>query len=256
MSFPYILSVSRREDVPAFKSEWFINVLKDGYVNMCSSYRDYRISFDNVKFIVFWTKNPRPMIPYLDDIKLDYYFQYTLNFYPEYEKNVPPIAERVRTFINLSKKIGKEKVIWRFDPIIINDIISVDNVLERINKIGRLVSPYTEKLVFSFIDPYFKLNDRFRDLTEKEMIDVVQGIKEMNKSWGLKLATCAERSEFEGIEHNKCIDPDLIKRISGDPDWLKERKDKNQRAFCGCIESSDIGSFKSCQHQCDYCYGQ
>lgn len=258
MSYPYILSASRREDIPAFKSEWFINTLKEGHINICGGYRDYQIFFDKVKFIVFWTKNPRPIIQYLDDLPYDYYFQYTLNFYPEYEKNVPPILNRVKTFIDLSKKIGKEKVIWRFDPIIVNETISVDNVLERIDKIGRVVHPYTEKLVFSFIDPYYKLKNKFRELTQKEMNDVSEGIKNLNKNWGLNLATCAEISNFDGIEHNKCIDPELIQKICGEDSdsWLKYKKDKTQRNFCGCIESSDIGSFKSCRHQCEYCYGQ
>jgi DNA repair photolyase len=254
---PTILSVSRREDIPAFKPKWFIDTLKVGYIDMSGAYQNtYRINFDNVKFIVFWTKNPHPLIKYLDEIQLPYYFQFTLNYYPEYELNVPSIGERIATFINLSNLIGKEKVIWRFDPIIVNDRITKEQIIKRIGIIGELIHPYTEKLIFSFIDPYKKLKESFTEIDNETKIKIAESIIEFNKKWNLKIATCAEGIDLDGIEHGKCIDPELISRICGNEDWIDDKKDKAQRLFCGCIISGDIGTFKECKHKCLYCYAQ
>lgn len=255
---PYIISVSRREDIPAHRSEWFSKRVKEGGVRLVNNFSGmvYDVLFKKTKLAVFWTKNPRPMMKYLDDLPFKYYFQYTLNDYPEYEPNVPPLIERIKTFQELSEKIGKEKVIWRFDPIIVDDNISVVDVLRRIQGIGDQIHPYTEKLVFSFIDPYKKLGYEFKEIPDDKKILIAKGILKLNEKWGLKLATCAEVINLDGIEHNKCIDPELIERICGKQRWLTGSKDKSQRLECGCIKSNDIGTFKTCQFKCRYCYAQ
>lgn len=253
---PYVISVSRREDFPAFKSEYFMKCVQKGYINLTNFYSDYTVYFDKVKLAVFWTKNPRPLMQYLNDIPFKYYFQFTLNDYPEYELNIPALNERIETFIELSKKIGKKRIIWRFDPVIVNDQISEVDILDRIKKIGDIIHPYTEKLVFSYIDPYKKLGDSFKEIPDDVKIRIAEKLIEFNKEWELDLATCAEVINLDGIEHNKCIDPDLIKRICGKQRWITDTKDKNQRLACGCMQSGDIGSFKSCKHNCTYCYAK
>jgi hypothetical protein len=250
---PYVISVSRREDVPAFRTNWLLDRLKDGHVDMEGFYQDYQISFKKTKLAVFWTKNPRPLMQHLHEIPFQYYFQYTLNYYPEYELNVPQIADRIKTFIELSNIIGKEKVIWRFDPIIVDDNIKENDLLNRIKVIGDKLYPYTEKLVFSYIDPYDKLKGKFKEIPDDVKIRIAKKLLDFNKVWKLKLATCAEAIDLEGIEHNKCVDPELIERIVGKQRWLKG-KDKAQRTECGCIASGDIGSFRTCRHKCQYCY--
>lgn len=253
---PYIISASRREDIPAFKTSWFLKCIKDGKVDMSNIYQDYEISFEKAKLIVFWTKNPKPLIPHLKDIPFKYYFQFTLNDYPEYELNVPSLEERIKTFIELSKKIGKKKVIWRFDPIIINDQISFYEIISRIKNIGDQIYPYTEKLVFSFVDPYKKLDNQFIEIDYNNQVKIANELINLNKTWNLDLATCAEGIDIDGISHNKCIDPELITRICGKQRWITETKDITQRSLCGCIKSGDIGSFKSCKHKCEYCYAK
>ena len=251
---PNILSVSRREDIPAFRSKWFMTNLKKGYVDISNSYKNYRVEFDKCKFIVFWTKNPQPMIKHLDDIKQDYYFQFSLNDYPEYELNLPSLDERIKTFIELSEKIGKGRVIWRFDPIIIDNKISQKEILKRIENIGNKIYRHTEKLVFSFVDPYKKLGCEFKEINDFDKEYITKGIIDLNENWGLDLATCAEN--VEEVEHNKCIDPVLIERICGEQKWISKVKDKNQRELCGCVISTDIGSFKTCKFKCTYCYAK
>ena len=253
---PYIISASRREDLPAFRADWFMEKIKKGHVNMFNffSNSNYEVSFKKVKLAVFWSKYPRPIMKYLDELPFDYYFQYTLNDYCEYEPNVPLLEERIKTFQELSDKIGKERVIWRFDPIIVDNNVSMSDVLRRIQNIGDQIHSYTEKLVFSFIDPYKKLGFEFTEIPDDKKIILAKGILLLNKKWGLKLATCAEAINLDGIEHNKCVDPELIQKLCGKQRWLTGSKDKTQRTECGCMNSSDIGTFKVCGFKCRYCY--
>jgi len=251
---PNIISVSRREDIPAFRSDWFMQKLKDGKVMLSNFYQDYEVSFKKTEFAVFWSKNPKPMIKYLKELPFKYYFQFTLNDYPEYELKVPPLKERIETFKELSDNIGIEKVIWRFDPIIVNDKISEDEIIKRIKNVGNQLYSYTEKLVFSYIDPYSKLGNKFEEISNETKVSIAKKLLELNENWQLELATCAEAINLDGIKHNKCIDPVLIERICGKQKWIKSAKDKSQRIDCGCVASGDIGTFKTCQHKCVYCY--
>ena len=253
---PYIISASRREDIPSFKVSWFLERLKEGKVVMSSSFTDYEISFEKTKLIVFWTKNPQPLMEHLNKIPYKYYFQFTLNDYPEYELNIPSLEKRIKTFKELSDRIGKHRIIWRYDPIIINQKLRSDEILSRIENIGNQLYPYTEKLVFSFIDPYKKLKEQFNEIDNDTQVKIAKKLIELNKNWNLKLSTCAEGLNLEGIEHNKCIDPELVARICGKQKWITNTKDKTQRELCGCISSGDIGSFKSCSHNCVYCYAK
>lgn len=252
---PTIISASRREDIPAFRVDWLLNAIARGWVTVPSPYAEYQVSFSKAELFVFWTKNPKPLIPHLDAFPYPCYFQYTLNDYPEYEHNVPSLDERIQTFKELSDKIGRERVIWRFDPIIVDKNICVNDVLLRIANIGSLIHPYTEKLVFSFIDPYKKLGDAFVTIPEDAKIAIADGIIEMNKNWKLELATCAENFKMEGISSNRCIDPVLVEKILGH-NIGKGTKDPKQRPLCGCMASGDIGTFRVCRHRCDYCYAQ
>ena len=255
---PYIISVSRREDIPAFKNRinWFLERLQEGKFSMQGFYQNYEISLDKLKLIVFWTKNPQHLIEHLDKIPFEFYFQFTLNHYPEYELNVPSLEKRIQTFKELSNKIGKQKIIWRYDPLIVNQYITTEVLLKRIEYIGNQLYQYTEKLVFSFIDPYKKLGNLFTEIDTDVKIKIANELVKFNQKWNLKLATCAEEINLKDIEHNKCIDPELIKKICGNQKWITDTKDKNQRLECGCIISSDIGTFKTCQHKCQYCYAK
>ena len=156
---PVIISASRSTDIPAFYAKWFFNRLAKGY---CAWYNPFNqqkmyISFERCRVIVFWTKNPAPIIPYLPELDkrgIHYYFQVTLNDYVKegFEPNVPSVEERVETFKKLSSLVGNEKVIWRFDPLIITPNIGPRELLTRIWHVGKKLKGYTDKLVFSFID--------------------------------------------------------------------------------------------------------
>ena len=155
---PVIISASRSTDIPAFYSDWFIHRLKMGYLKWKNPFNGVPlyVTFQKARLIVFWSKNPKPMLKNLDwlDQNLpNYYFQYTLNDYDKtLEEKVPPLNNRIETFIKLSERIGKQKVIWRFDPLILTDKIGVDDLLRKMENIGNQLKNHTNKLVFSYAD--------------------------------------------------------------------------------------------------------
>jgi hypothetical protein len=261
------------------------------WVNPFNQQAQY-VSFEKAKVVVFWSKNPAPFLQHLAEIEqrgLAYYFQFTVNDYEreKLEPAVPPLGRRVGTFRELSQRIGRERMIWRFDPLILANDLTVSDLLDRVRKVGDQLAARTSRLVFSFADigPYRKVQNNltragflFRDFGEEEIAQAAEGIASLCKGWGIQAFTCAERVDLKryGIGHNRCIDDDLILKITNnDPDlWqllrrsavsdglfedgpdVREKgiKDKGQREECGCVISKDIGQYNTCPHLCVYCY--
>lgn len=295
---PIIVSASRSTDIPAFYADWFLHRLKCGYSAWTNPFNGVRsfVSYQKTRLIVFWSKNPKPLLKegglldYLQERGINTYIQFSLNDYDRegLERGVPSVDSRIATFKELVAKLGKGKVIWRFDPLILTDTISIDNLLDKIKYIGDRLLGYTEKLVFSYADigAYRKVaanlsknNIVYREFTHEEMNYFAQRLTEINKDWNYELATCGEEIDLERykITHNKCIDDDLminyfwqdqelmsfigVEVSMGDlfnPEPIivkkKTKKDKGQRLNCGCISSKDIGEYNTCPHLCEYCY--
>ncbi len=279
---PVIVSASRRTDIPAFHAEWFADRLRLGHVewvNPFSGTTQY-VSFAKMRAVVFWTKNPRPILPHLVELDrrgIGYYFQYTCNDYESegLEPAVLPLAERLATFRELSRRIGKEKVVWRYDPLLLTGDLTLDRLVERVRRIGEALHPYTEKLVIAFadIERYPRVRRRLRsfrggcrELTPREMRTLAEHLAGLVRGWGLALSTCAEPIDLSdlGITHNRCIDDALLARLFphdedlarflGPAETRSRLKDKGQRKACGCIVSKDIGAYGTCPHLCRYCY--
>lgn len=307
---PVVISASRSTDIPAFYAKWFFNRLERGY---CVWYNPFNqkpvyVSFRRCKAIVFWTKNPKPILPYLhklDEMGIHYYFQVTLNDYVKegFEPNVPSVEERIETFRELSRMVGKQRVIWRFDPLIVTEKLTPAILLERIWNVGNMLKGACEKLVFSFVDvnAYRKVQRNMvketscfstetvasAEMTKAQRLEIVEGLVKIREAWKAEgwevtMATCGEDVDYAsyGIEHNRCIDGELMKRAFADDEdfvyylntgYLPERdlfgqsaprkektaaamKDKGQRLACGCMVSKDIGMYNTCRHFCVYCY--
>lgn len=156
---PIIVSASRSTDIPAFYADWFFKRLEIGYsawTNPFNGVKSY-VSYDKTRFIIFWSKNPRPLLTHLDELKergIGCYIQYSLNDYEEekLEHGVPLLAVRIDTFKRLVDVLGFGSVVWRFDPLMLTDDIDIDKLLKKIENIGNQLKGYTEKLVFSFAD--------------------------------------------------------------------------------------------------------
>lgn len=235
---PMIISASRSTDIPAFYADWFFKRMEIGYsawTNPFNGVKSY-VSYANTRFIVFWSKNPRPLIQHLDYLKeqkIGTYIQYSLNDYEKdgLEHGVPNLQYRIDTFKMLVDRLGLGSVIWRFDPMILTDAINADDLLERVEKIGDQLKGYTEKLVFSYADiasykrvksNLEKNNIHYLEWTQPEMDAFAQGLSKLNEKWNFTLATCGEKIDLDkyGVAHNKCIDDDLIIRRAYDDSKL------------------------------------
>lgn len=261
-----ILSVSRRTDIPAFYSDWFFKRLKEGCLLVRNPMNIYQVSRINlspevIDCIVFWTKDPTPMMDRLDLLKdYHYYFQFTLNSYDQtVEKNVPKKKDLIKTFIKLSETIGAHRVIWRYDPILLTDKYNKEYHYKYFDYIANKLKNYTPKCVISFLDLYSKTEKNLKSvqllpISQDDMEEIASNLAAIAKRHNIKIETCSEIINLFrlGIEHGKCIDDKLISEIIGIP--LAIEKDKNQRESCGCVSSIDIGAYNTCKHNCLYCY--
>ncbi len=274
---PIIISASRATDIPAFYADWFFDRLEKGYIRWHNPFngKDSFVSFANTRFVVFWSKNPAPLIPHLHilrESRIGCYVQYTLNDYEKdgFESNVPALQHRIDTFKRLVDTLGEGSVVWRFDPLVLTDAVSEESLLEKIDNIAKYLCGHTEKLVFSFADiasykkvgkNLIKAGIKYKEWDNESMLSFAKKLSKLNASWGLRLATCSKSIALEqfNIEHNRCIDPELIARLAPTDAVLQNflfnaRTDGGQRKHCGCILSKDIGAYNTCPHGCAYCY--
>mgnify|MGYP000980527900 CR=1 FL=1 len=263
-----IVSVSRRTDIPAFYSDWFIDKIKQGFVYVMNPFNPKQVSKliltpDTVDCFVFWTKDAAPLIDKL--IKLDergfkYYFQFTLTPYDrDIEAGMRDKNEVIDTFIQLAWLIGKEKVIWRYDPILLNNKYRKEFHYKSFEEYCRRLHKSTEKCVISFLDMYTKTKRNSKDLglmdiTTEDMLELATELSHIACKYGLSIETCSETIDLSSLNINKgrCIDDRLIERILGCP--IDVKRDENQREACGCVKSIDIGQYNTCRHFCAYCY--
>lgn len=262
-----ILSVSRRTDIPNYYSEWFINRIKDGFLYVRNPMNIHQVSKitlspDIVDCIVFWTKNPKAIINKLDELsEYKFYFQFTLTGYGiDIEKGVPHKKnEVIPIFKELSEKIGSKKVIWRYDPILFNEIYTEEYHINAFSQIAEELKGYTHRCVISFVDYYAKNKTSMEELkleekSEKQLINFSAKLQEIASANGIEVFSCAEKIDLSGcgIKHGSCIDKNTIEEIIGCK--IDVSKDKNQRGECGCVESVEVGSYNTCLNGCKYCY--
>lgn len=260
-TYPVVVSASRATDIPRWYSDWFINRLNEGFVIWTNPFnqKQQKVFFDKTRAIVFWSKDPQNIIKYLPEIDakgIGYYFQFTLNDYEKerLEPTVAPLDKRIATFKELSEKIGKEKVVWRFDPLILSEDLTVNKLLEKIKAVGEKIHNHTSKLVISFVDineyqrkitPRLRgLRSDYREFRPDEIISIADGLKLLQDEWGIKIATCAEKIPV-GVDlskynfaQNRCIDDDLLARLFPKDKELmtylkRDQIDQNQQNWFG-----------------------
>ncbi len=264
-----ILSASRRTDIPAYYGDWFMNRLREGYALVRNPMNPHQVSRvelspESTECIVFWTKNPSDnfieQLHEIDKLGYKYYFQYTITPYLyEIEKNVDNPNRSIERFIKLSKQIGRDKVVWRYDPIFINKEYNLGLHKFAFEFMAERLSLYTDRCVISFLDSYPKIKcnlekEGIEDVTKEQMLEIAKSFSEIARKYKIELQTCSEEIELSeyGIKHGCCIDLEMINRIAGKK--YKALKDKSQRGMCGCIASVDIGAYDTCPNGCIYCY--
>lgn len=271
-----IISVSRRTDIPAFYADWFMERVRSGYCTVPNPFNRNQVSRVSLKpsdvmSFVFWTRNPKPLMKYLpelDRMGFSYYIQYTIIGYPrEIDHYSPPVEESIQTLRELSSIIGRERVIWRYDPILLSDITPYVWHEKQLSHLIDSLKDYTKRLVISFVDPYSRKGARLNRINGTDIRfapdafepEAYRGLAEFigrkASEAGMEVQTCAEAADLlrYGIRKGKCIDDELISAITGGESALL-KKDPSQRKLCGCAVSKDIGINNTCLFGCEYCY--
>lgn len=262
-----IISASRRTDIPNYFHKWFLRRVKEGNVLVRNPMNPRQVSSVSLERgvldgIVFWTKNPSPMIKDIEALQgIPFYFQFTVNPYGKDLESGLPDKESViiPAFQNLSQKIGRDGVIWRYDPIFLTNTYTVEHHIHCFEKYAKALSPYTDKCVISFLDMYAKTSRNTQGLgisspNLEESLFIAENFAKIADSYGFALETCAEGNVYQkfGIGHSQCVDKSRFEKIGGFK--LSLEKDPSQRLECGCVSSIDIGSYDTCKNACAYCY--
>ena len=260
-----IINTGQRTDIPAFYSKWFINRIKEGYVLVRNPYypknvTKFKLDSKVVDVIGFCTKNPRPMLKYLDDLKDFGQFWYIsiTGFDSDYEPNVPPINQVISDFKYLSNKIGKNKVAWRYTPIIIDEKYTLKRHIETFEYIASELDGYTNLAVFGFIDIYPKLlknHPEIKDTDDQSKIEIAKRFLDIANKHHMDLRLCSKEKWLKeyGIDVDGCMRiEDYERSISSKLD-IKQKMEA-RKGYCACYLSNDIGTYNSCPHLCRYCY--
>jgi len=268
-----IISASRRTDIPAFYAEWMVRRLREGYCTVPNPFDRNQVSRislrpEDADAIVFWTRNPRPLMPYLDELDsrgYRYYFQFTILGYPrEIDPKSPPAAAAVGAFRVLAERLGPRRVIWRYDPIVFTEITPPAFHEENFQRLAESLKGHTRRVVVSIVDMYRKIDSRLKKLEgtpaqvrpcdTEDLAPLMRGLAGLAEENRMEIASCAEEIDLRpfGILPGKCVDDRVIAEALGIE--VPGTKDPAQRKACGCVVSRDIGMYESCLFGCQYCY--
>lgn len=258
-----ILNVSSRTDIVAFYTEWFLNRLKAGFIDVRNPFNPQMISrilMEEVDLLYFCTKNPLPLIPHLHEINKKMYFHITLTGYKQdIEPNVPSKKKIIEAIQKISKEIGKENIVIRYDPIFVNDTYTIEYHKKAFERICQLLEGSIQKILIHFLDDYKNVrknyrNIRYKSLTEEDYKELATSFSKSAKKHGIVVHTCNEQKDFTeyGFVKGECLSHELAFRLTGKiykEEW-KARKD----LVCHCVNMVDIGVYNTCKHFCKYCY--
>lgn len=260
-----ILNISGRCDICAFFSEWLMNRFKAGFVDVRNPFYPKQVSRillddEHIDAIIFCTKNPIPMMKHLDELsKYPFVFQVTVTPYrKDIEPHVIDKRELIQNLITLSNQIGKDKVIVRYDPILINHVYTIEYHLQMFTRLCEQLQGYVQSIITSFID--MKKNTKahakqfgFRELNEKEIHTLAKAMGEIASKYHMQIQTCAEKISLQeyGFLNRACIYPELLYQLTGE---VKKYTRNQNREGCKCMQSVDIGHYNTCPHFCRYCY--
>lgn len=261
-----ILSVSRRTDIPQYCSDWFFNRMKEGFLYVKNPMNSHQVSkillsADLVEFVVFWTKNPAPMMGRIGELKnIPYYIQFTLTGYGrDIEPGLLDKRELIRIFTDTAGAVGKDRMVWRYDPVFCSERYPEEYHFHAFEEIAKGICGCTDQVIISFLDRYGKTNRNMRGIPVTEADEAAMrrmggAFAQIAAKYGMKTTSCAETADLSGVGvgHASCVDPARIGRITGLT--VKGKKDKNQRPECGCIESVETGAYDTCLCGCKYCY--
>jgi hypothetical protein len=266
---PRVISASRRTDIPAFYTPWFLNRLRAGfcfYPNPRFPQQFHRVSLlpPDVLGLVFWTRHAAPLLPHLDELDragFPYYFQYTVTGYPRtIERHTPPTDTAVQTFAELSRRVGAARVIWRYDPLLLCREVTPAWQHDNFRRLADALAPFTQRVVVSVVDPYVRTQRRLGRTADgvqyalEAYTDLISLIVAEAQARNLCVHACAESAlSIAGITPSRCVDAELLYALRGATPPARVRLHR-QREGCLCHASVDIGVNDSCGFGCRYCY--
>lgn len=260
-----IINTGGRTDTVQYYNDWLLNRFNEGYVLsrnplFPNKVTRYELSPDAVDCVVFCSKNYEPILDNITQItdRFNTYFHYTITAYgQDVEPRVPSIEESMQTLIELSEKVGKQRVTWRYDPVLLTEKYTVSRHLETFEKMAKILAPYIDRCIFSFVEMYKKLQVNMPEIimmSEENMDVLARGLGAAANKYGIHIQTCGTNGDFSkyGIHPSGCMTLDILEKANGVT--FKDLKHKGMRQGCHCIESRDIGAYDTCMNGCKYCY--
>ncbi len=260
-----ILNTGARTDTVQYFSEWLLKRFSEGYVYtrnplFPNKVVKYELSPDKIDVVLFCSKNYKPILPRLHEITNRYrtYFYYTVTAYgKDVEPGVPDIDESIQTLIALSDTVGKRKIAWRYDPVLLTDKYTVEVHEKTFDRIAREIAPYIDRCIFSFVEMYGKLKTNMPEiipLTEADKNRIAAIMGGIAKKYGMYIQTCGTDVSYGeyGINRSGCTTLEILGTANCCE--FKDIKHKGMRNGCHCIESRDIGAYDTCLNGCKYCY--
>ncbi len=268
-----IISASRRTDIPAFYSPWMMHRLREGFCDVPNPFnikkiRRVSLKPSDVEAIVFWTRYPAPMLSSLVDcIQMGHniLFLVTITGYPRFmELNRPPVQKSLDSVLRLAERIGHNRIMWRYDPIVMTQRFSADYHRLQFHKLASALSGSTNRVTVSFFQEYSKNRKRMREALQDDMGPIqlerheedslLTDLACISQTFGMSFSICASGDRIlpDGVLAGSCIDAGLIHKEFGTT--VSSGKDSGQRKTCGCVPSCDIGMYDSCHFGCAYCY--
>lgn len=260
-----IINTGARTDTVQYYSQWLLRRFQEGYALVRNPLFPNKISRleldpDKVDCVVFCSKNYKPILPRIREITdcFNTYFYYTVTAYGrDVEPGVPSIDESMKTLEQLSAQVGRQRVAWRYDPVLLTEKYTADRHLETFDYMAARLAPYIDRCIFSFVEMYKKLETNMPELipmTDSDKHLIAQGMGQTAQKYGIHLQTCGTDDDYTryGIHRSGCMTLDILGQANGIK--FKSLKHKGMRQGCHCIESRDIGAYDTCLNGCKYCY--
>lgn len=260
-----ILNTGGRTDIAQYYSTWLLKRFEEGYVlsrnpMFPNKVTRYELTPDKIDCIIFCSKNYRPILPRLHTIteRFNTYFYYTITAYgKDIEPGVPSIAESIQTLTELSGQVGKHRVAWRYDPVLLTEDYTIARHLDTFERMAEKLAPYVDRCIFSFVEMYQKLNRNMPEiilLSDNDKMILAKGLGSIAQKYGIHLQICGTNADYTGygIHSSGCINLDVLGKANGIV--FKQLKYRGMREGCHCMETRDIGAYDTCPNGCKYCY--
>ena len=260
-----IISTGGRTDTVQYYTKWLLNRFREGYALSRNplfpgKVTRYELTPEKVDCVVFCSKDYSPILPYLSGIteRFNTYFLYTITAYgKDVEPGVPPVGKSIDTLLALSEKVGRERVAWRYDPVLLTEKYTIDLHMRTFSEMAGKLSGHIDRCIFSFVEMYRKLERNMPEiipLTEEDKERLAEGLGRIAAGYGIHIQTCGTDADYSryGIHSSGCMTLSILGKANGTV--FRDLRHSGMRKGCHCIRSRDIGAYDTCPNGCRYCY--